>query len=160
MKHFPLRFACSPSILLSPSKTAIFGIPAAFFEIEVTNSTGEPLDYSLGGVLSNPLPANNINHYAQVGGQHLLFLDTNGLPPEDTRYGNLTLATDEADVSVQRYWFKGMWFDNLEVYWREFSAPGRLKDRAYDRAAAGDTTPPCWRRTSACCPANRTGLAL
>ncbi|MBE0698768.1 MAG: hypothetical protein IH586_17755, partial [Anaerolineaceae bacterium] len=121
-----------------PLKDHDSGLPAAFFEIEVTNSTDGPLDYSLGGVLSNPLPANNINHYAQIDGQHLLFLDTNGLPREDTRYGNLTLATDEPDVSVQRYWFKGMWFDNLEIYWHDFIAPGHLKDRAYDRTASGD----------------------
>jgi non-lysosomal glucosylceramidase len=116
------------------------GIPAAFFEIEVTNTTGEELHYSLAGVLSNPLPAHNINHYDQQDGVHRLYLDTDGLAPEDTRYGNLTLATDEQDVSVQRYWFKGAWFDNLEVYWHDFAAPGRLKDRTYSRSEAGDGT--------------------
>lgn len=114
------------------------GIPAAFFDFEVRNSTSATIQYSLTGVISNPLPANNINHADQLDGYHLLYLDTNGIPFEDPQYGNLVLATDEADVSAQRYWFKGAWFDNLEVYWRELTAPGRLNDRAYNRAESGE----------------------
>ncbi len=114
------------------------GIPAAFFEIQVTNSTDSVLDYTINAVLSNPLPAKNINHYEQKDGVHLLYLDTNGLPAEDPWYGNLSLATDEKEVSVQRHWFKGKWFDNLEVYWREFTTPGKLLDREFPQGGAGD----------------------
>ena len=115
------------------------GIPAAFFELEVTNFTGDPLDYTLAATVGNPLPANNIHHYAQTGDVHLLYLDTNAVAPEDAAYGNLTLATDARDVSVQQYWFRGKWFDSLEVYWREFTAPDRLKDRRYEHDLAGAT---------------------
>jgi non-lysosomal glucosylceramidase len=112
-------------------------IPAAMFEIEVTNTGAQTVEYTLAGVLGNPLPANNIHHYEQAGGLHLLYLDTDGVAPEDVTYGNLTLATDAQDVSAQHYWFRGKWFDNLEVYWREFAAPGRMKDRVYERGQAG-----------------------
>ena len=41
------------------------------------------------------------------------------------------LTTDAADVSYQEYWFKGAWFDELEVYCRNLTAPGRLENRRY-----------------------------
>lgn len=122
--------AFSPFIPLNDRDSSL---PAAFFEIEVVNTSAGALDYSLVGVLSNPLPAPQINHYQQQGTAHLLYLDSAGLPPEDLEYGNLVLATDAAEVSVQQYWFRGAWFDNLGVYWHDLTSPGRLKDRVYER---------------------------
>ncbi len=59
--HFPgdvkLR-AFNPFIPLNADDS---GIPVAFFEIEVTNSTAQTVSYSLAGVLSNSLAAPNIN---------------------------------------------------------------------------------------------------
>ena len=113
------------------------GIPAAFFEIEVTNTSAQELDYTLVGALSNPLPSNNFNHYTQAGGNHILYLESSDLAADEIDYGNLALATDAPNVTYQRYWFRGMWFDNLEVYWREFTSPGGLKDRGYELKSAG-----------------------
>lgn len=114
------------------------GIPAAFFSWEVTNPTQAPLTYTLVSVLGNPLPANQLHHYTEKDGVHLLYLDTNGVSPDDAAYGNLTLATDASDVGVQPFWYRGRWFDNLEVYWDELSRPGAFKQRTYDREESGN----------------------
>ncbi|MBN1248487.1 MAG: hypothetical protein JXC32_12570 [Anaerolineae bacterium] len=132
-------------------------IPAAFFEIAVTNPRAEPLVYTVAGTLANPLPADNVNRYDRTYRTHWINLTTNGMDPEDLNYGTLALATgatstDACDtdascgdyatlhpdsVSYQEYWFRGRWFDNLEVYWHDFTSPGPLKNRRYPEEEAG-----------------------
>ena len=70
------------------------GIPAAFFEFSVTNTAAVPQTYTLVGVLTNPLPANNLNQLETHPWGHALRLSTDSLQPDDTAYGDLTLATD------------------------------------------------------------------
>jgi len=113
------------------------GIPAAFFEIEVANTSDEEIIYTLAGALGNPLPANNINTVTSADGVTLLHLTSDGLDPDDVKYGDLTLATDAADVSWQEYWYSGAWFDQLEIYWRDFLNPGKLINRTVDPSKAG-----------------------
>ena len=108
------------------------GIPAAFFEIQVTNPTSKPIDYTVVGVLHNPLKSRNRHSFHRKNGLKMLHLASDGYGEKEFGAGDLTLATDAANVSAQRYWFRGAWFDNLEVYWRELTSPGRLNDRSYD----------------------------
>ena len=115
------------------------GIPAAFFEFSVTNTTAADNTYTVVGVLTNPLPATNLNAVEANPWGHTLHLATDGLQPDDPAYGNLTLATDaglaaDVDVSWQQNWFRGAWFDNLEVYWKDLNTPGPFRNRVYDTA--------------------------
>lgn len=119
------------------------GIPAAFFEFSVTNTTNEPLTYTLVGVLTNPLPTNNLNTLENTEWGNALYLASDGVQPGTAPYGNLTLATDagqanDVEISGQQYWFRGAWFDNLEVYWDDLRKPGKFKNRAYTPAQAKD----------------------
>ena len=113
------------------------GIPAAFFEFEVTNTTPDPLTYTLVGVLSNPLPKNNLHVIKKEDKRAYLHLSSDGTEPAETGSGDLTLAVEGEELSAQVYWFRGAWFDNLEVYWRELTQPGGLKPRVYPAAQAG-----------------------
>ena len=114
------------------------GLPAAFFEVEITNTTSEPLTYTVAGVLANPLPAGQRHQIESCAGVTTLHLSCDSLAPEDVRYGTLTLATDAAQVSGQEYWYRGGWMDNLEVWWRDFTSPGALVGRTYPLSAAGE----------------------
>lgn len=112
------------------------GIPAAFFEFEVTNSTDDTLVYLLAGSLSNPLPANQVHTVYPEGERAYLNLRSDS---HESGVGDLTLAVEAGDISAQSFWFRGAWFDSLEVYWREFSSrPGPLKRREYPRERSGD----------------------
>ncbi|MEZ4861675.1 MAG: GH116 family glycosyl-hydrolase [Caldilineaceae bacterium] len=120
------------------------GIPAAFFEFSVTNTTDTPLTYTVVGVLTNPLPANNLNTVESHAWGHALCLRSDGVQPGNVKDGNLTLATDtglagdvsdDVTVSWQQYWFRGSWFDNLEVYWNDLRQPGPFKNRVYGDGA-------------------------
>jgi hypothetical protein len=110
---------------------------AAFLEVEIANTQRTAITYTVLCALSNPLAANHLNRVQKRGGVHLLHLASDGFAGElngpDRRFkdANLTLATDAADVSYQEYWFKGAWFDELEVYWRNLTARGRLENRRY-----------------------------
>jgi len=122
------------------------GIPAAFFELSVTNPTDAPLTYTFVGVITNPLPANNLNTIEQTAWGDLLYLHSDGVQPGEVNYGNVTLATDagaapDVQVSWQQYWFRGAWFDNLEVYWNDLKSPGPLKNRVYNDGATRGSGP-------------------
>jgi uncharacterized protein (DUF608 family) len=115
------------------------GIPAAFFEFEVTNPTQGPLTYQITGTLSNPLPANNLHTVYDEGKQVFLHMRSSAPNSVPSGEGDLTLAVEGGEISAQAYWFRGAWFDNLEVYWREqMGQAGRLKPRSYPLEKAGE----------------------
>ena len=112
------------------------GIPAAFFEFEICNTTRKAITYTLFGSLANPHIVKNLNRVSTVGGKTLLHLTSTAHKKSSTAYGEMTLATDAQEVSFQEYWFAGAWFDQLEVYWRDITAGGKLKNRRLTPAAA------------------------
>ena len=114
------------------------GLPAAFFDVEVKNTHTKPILYTIAGTLTNPLPGNNCHTVTNADHVTSLFLTSDMYRPEEIGYGDLSIATDAEDVSWQQYWFRGNWFDSLEIYWKDFIAPGKLKNRIYppDRAGA------------------------
>jgi uncharacterized protein (DUF608 family) len=109
-------------------------IPAAFFEFTVTNTTKQPLDYTLAGSLGFPLPVKSAHKARKAGGISAIQLQAEGLEEGDPQCGDLTLATDAESVSHQEYWFRGGWFDALEIYWRDLTTPGAFKNRRYPEA--------------------------
>ncbi|MFZ1767710.1 MAG: GH116 family glycosyl-hydrolase [Caldilinea sp.] len=131
--------AFSPLIPLNDRDSSL---PAAFFEYTVANTSDAAIDYTLAGVLANPLPANNRNTVSEQPWGHTLQLTSDSVEPGTTTYGDLTLATDGgraegASLSWQEYWFRGVWFDSLEVYWKDFTTPGPFQNRHYPLERAG-----------------------
>ncbi len=123
-----------------PTNTADSSLPVAFLELRVTNTTAQPHSYTLVGVLTNPLPSPHRNRVETHPWGTALHLAGDGLSPEDVAFGDMTLATDaewadDVAVSWQQYWFRGHWFDNLEVYWHDLNAPGPFLNRVYDSPA-------------------------
>lgn len=114
------------------------GIPAAFFEIALENTGNKPYDFSVAGVLANPLPANNAAEISATPDGTVLHLTGDGIAADQPGYGDLTLATDAVDTSHQRFWYRGEWFDSIEVYWRDFTGNPRFADRTYPAGKTGD----------------------
>ena len=121
--------AFSPFI---PNNDRDSSIPVAMFEITVTNNTGEPIDYTLGGTLGNHGCQNGRHEFTDAGVKTLSLTSAEpGLPAHEQ--GSLVIATDADDVDHMDYHFRGQWFDDLNLFWREFSQPGRLPQRHYDK---------------------------
>ena len=134
--------AFSPLIPLEEDDCSL---PAAFFEFEVRAPDDRRLTYTLVGVLANPQPAVNLNRMDGAlanKGLHLMHLASSEPGPDSPAYGDLTLGVDTGhdpgqSVSWQEYWFRGAWFDNLEVYWQDLTRPGPFANRRYEGEAAG-----------------------
>jgi len=43
----------------------------------------------------------------------------------------MSIATDSEDANCQVYWYRGNWFDNLTVYWKDFTQFGEMPERDY-----------------------------
>lgn len=137
-ENFPGQIRLSAFNPLIPLNEDDSSIPAAFFEFTITNSTDEALTYALAGVLANPQPAQQLHTATEQDGLTLLHLRSSSNLPGDPATGDLTLATDAQEVSWQEYWYRGRWFDSLEVYWKDLSSPGAFRNRTYPPEKAGE----------------------
>lgn len=121
-----------------PSNEKDSSIPAAFFEWTVHNSTQKEMTYTLNFACGNPFKDQSVNTYKKTGDIHILNMGSQGYEVEDEKYGNLSIATDFEDLSFQEYWYRSGWFDDVTVYWKEFSRYGEFKNRHYEEPGMGD----------------------
>ena len=93
-------------------------IPAAFFEIEVHNTTDEAVKYQIAFSLANPYEVSR--NKAKVNGDyHMLTMYNSGVDKDSTEYGELTIATDCEKTYTQEYWYSGGGQDGFVTYWNE-----------------------------------------
>ena len=123
--------AFNPFIPLDEDNSSL---PAAFFEWEITNTSEEDTDYTVAFSVGNPFRTSEGGRdtFAREGNISSITLDCRDRTPDQPSYGELTVSTDCDDVSYQEYWYRSGWFDDLTVFWREFSAFGPLENRHYD----------------------------
>lgn len=126
--------AFNPCIPLNDEDSSI---PAAFFEIKVRNTTKKKITYTVCLSVQNPHPKGaTVNNYGEKGKVRFIKLSSNRFKGDEVEFGDLTIATDSRDVSYQEYWFRGRWFDNLIVYWKDFTSPGKFKNRHYTESSS------------------------
>lgn len=129
--------AFSPFIPLNELDSSL---PVAIFTYRITNTSLGELDVSVVGNLTNPFESEAVNAYVEDGGMKAIRLTSVAYTEHSPRFGDISLSTDCPDVSHQCYWYHGEWFDNLTVFWKEFTSPGRLQDRTYGDVRSGGTT--------------------
>ncbi len=124
--------ALSPFI---PHNDRDSSMPAALFGFEIANPTNAPIDFTLAGTLGNYRCGNGEHRYD--GG--VLQLAQRDIDRPIHEIGDLAIATDADDVQHVDYHYRGQWFDDLSVFWREFSRFGPLPERHYaEPRAAGN----------------------
>lgn len=131
--HFPgtIRLtALSPFI---PHNDRDSSMPVAMFAFEIVNPTADALTYTLAGTLGNYGSNSGRHTFTQTGGIASLHLTSTDTDLPETQRGDLTIATDAGDVDHIDHHYRGQWFDDLAVYWKEFARPGRLPKRHYDQ---------------------------
>ena len=107
-------------------------LPVAMFEFEIVNTRADELTYTLAGTLGNFGSNSGDHRFVDSGGMRAIHLSSADPNLSETQRGDLTIATDAEDVDHTDYHFRGQWFDDLAVYWREFARPGRLPTRRYE----------------------------
>lgn len=131
--RFPGQVALTAFSPFIPNNDRDSSLPVAMFEITVSNDTRAAVDYTLGGTLGNHGCQNGRHAFSAEGGVKALSLTSAEAELPEHLAGNLTIATDADDVDHMDYHFRGQWFDDLNLFWREFSQPGRLPERHYDK---------------------------
>ena len=123
--------AFNPFIPLDEDNSSL---PAAFFEWEITNTSEEDTDYTVAFSVGNPFRTSDGGRdtFSREGRLSSITLNSHKYTPDQTAYGELTISTDCDDVSYQEYWYRSGWFDDLTMFWREFSTFGPLQNRHYD----------------------------
>lgn len=122
--------AFNPFIPLDAKNSSI---PAAFFELALTNTSREVLEYTAAFTVENPFEhSRNVRR-----GSSIIFL--NETDRDSVEYGDLTLACGCPEVSGQAYWYRGGWHDGIITFWKEFCSPEGLRDRPYEDAGSHDT---------------------
>lgn len=120
-----------------PNDSKNSSIPAAFFEIEINNTTEKEIKYTIAFSLTSPFE-NAINKKVKIDGAESVMIVNDGAEKNDLRYGDLSVSVEGKDTFAQTYWYRGGWRDSITTFWNEFSASGILKDRMYDTSGTCD----------------------
>ena len=136
-KDFPADVKMTAFNPFIPSDSKNSSIPAAFFEIEVNNTTDETLKYQIALSISNPF-APSLNKAEVKDGYRMLKLINSGADKGSTSYGDLTVATDCEKTYTQTYWYRGGWKDSIVSFWNDFNNVENIKERIYDEAGTRD----------------------
>ena len=120
-----------------PGDSKNSSIPAAFFVVEVENTTSENITYDIALSLANPYQQSINKGDTKNGFKTLTFVNA-GVGKDEIGYGDLTIATDCDTTYTQTYWYRGSWQDHLVTFWNDFSGEKNIKDRIYDTAGYYD----------------------
>lgn len=115
-----------------PANDRDSSIPAAFYEVTVENTETEETEYSVFQTVCNPYEDETARNTAFREGKIQGVLLSSGRNKDDLNYGEITMATDAEDVSIQEYWIRGVLFDQMNVYIRELAGTGKLSERRYE----------------------------
>ena len=119
-----------------PSDEDDSGLPAAFYTAEVTNTGDEPLTYTFELTVNNPSEHPHINRAVESASFRGIELADTADDEKAVKYGRLVFGVPaDCDMQTQLYWYRGGWFDSLSIFWQDFTAPGRLKERTYPETA-------------------------
>ncbi len=136
--------AFTPLIPLNPEDS---GIPCAILSYTVTNTSLLPVTLTVVGSLTNPVcgtqfdafgnmltnaQGKSVVKFREESGYRGLFFGSEGIEPSSLRYGNMSLVTDHANVTVKPSWLRGGWWDYLQDFWSDLTDDGLLTDLGYD----------------------------
>jgi len=129
---FPGRVSLGAFNPFIPLDDADSSMPAAFFTVTIENTQDRPVDYTAALSLSNPQPGLHANEPFESGGAAGVALGDD-TAPGDPLAGELVMAVPrEYESACQAWWFRGSWFDDLSLFWQDFTAPGPIRPREYD----------------------------
>ncbi|MGB9863969.1 MAG: GH116 family glycosyl-hydrolase [Candidatus Saccharicenans sp.] len=130
------------------------GLPAAVLKYHLKNLTDKEIKVTVVGSLANPVGfdgqgefnslfnpvfGQNVNRLVkgQVSG---LYLYSKKVPPDSPAYGTLALATAWTDLTYVTHWVRGDWWDDLQIFWDDFSSDGELNNLAEEDPSSDGRT--------------------
>jgi len=126
---FPAQVSLRAFSPFEPANEFDSSLPLAMLEVVLHNTDTELIDYSIAFTLANANAETPCNFISQEQRRTYLSLESRLDDTAAPAFGQLCLATDAEDLSWQQNWYRGSWFDGLNMFWHDFTAPGHLKDR-------------------------------
>ena len=120
--NFPAEVKLTAFNPFIPNDEDNSSIPAAFFEIEVTNAGRETIEYQIAFSVTNPFPVSE-NEGKTESNRGILKLYHAGVEKNHLEYGDLCVATDCEDVHIQTYRYMAA----LQFYRKEFAMKNEIK---------------------------------
>ena len=106
------------------------GMPAAFYTVEIVNTQDAAIDYTAALSLGNPYAGVHDTCLIQNSRMTAIEMRDEITDEENPAYHRLIMAVSaDETVSFQQNWFRGSWFDDLSLFWHDFTTPGPLKNR-------------------------------
>lgn len=107
------------------------GIPAGFFEFEISNTSQRCIDYTVCSVLESPFTNSRNKAGCTESGTAYIYMDSS-TPVLRSEDGSMCIATDGQNISFQEYFYRGSWFDSLKMFWNDFTLEPVFKNRTYE----------------------------
>lgn len=129
---FPGTVALTAFNPLIPLNDKDSSLPVAMFMPEITNTGNVSRDYVVAFTVNNPLrKGQRCNRHLRQGHLHLVELASTCADEDDPDYGSLAVSVENDRAAWQENWYLGAWYDNLGIFWQDFTSPGDLKNRVY-----------------------------
>lgn len=118
------------------------GLPLAVLRYRVKNLTAKEIKVTVVASLANPIGFDgqgefnslfnaafglNVNRIIK-GPISGIYFYSKKIQPDSPAYGTLALATTWPDLTYVSHWVRGEWWDDLQIFWDDFSDDGQLKD--------------------------------
>ncbi len=131
-KRFPGNVRMTALSPFIPHADRDSSMPVAMFAFELVNTTNVPIDYTLAGTLGNYGNNSGKHTFSPTDGVSTLAMTNGDAEEAEAHRGGVAIATDAADVQHQDFHYRGQWFDDLTLFWKDFAKPGPLPQRHYD----------------------------
>jgi len=141
--HLPLHVtleAFNPFIPLNPEES---GIPAVMIRFRVRNLSAKPAKITVAGSILNPVGfdgegtiggvghdkfGQNVNEIRKTATLSGLVLSSQKVKTDAAAFGTMALATPWKNITYLSHWVRGQWWDDLQLFWDDFAADGKLND--------------------------------
>ncbi len=129
-------------------------LPAAVLKYRIKNLTGKEIKITLTGSMANPVGFDGLGEFNSLSnpvfGQNInrlikgpvsgLYFYSKKVAPSAPAYGTLALSTTWSDLTYVSHWVRGEWWDDLQIFWDDFSSDGQLSNlEAEDPSPDGRT---------------------
>lgn len=129
---FPAAVALKAYNPMMPLNADDSGLPVACFEPIVKNTSDRTRDFVFALSVNNPLTrGRRYNTHLQSGPVHIMRQQSTWTDADHPDFGELAFSVRGDRAGWQEDWFHGAWFDNLGIFWQDFTKPGELKNRRY-----------------------------
>ena len=139
----PVRVELTAYTPMIPLDSEDSGLPSAVFLWKLSNPGRRRVEVSLAANFTNlvgydaehvvnhktcPSFGGNVTEFRRGRGLAGLTMRSTKHKPEDALYGTMAVMTPWKRLSWLAAWPRGAWWDDVHLWWNQFSARGRFKD--------------------------------